>query len=215
VLSIFGKLDILVNGAAGNFLSPSELLSTNAFRNVIDIDLVGSFNMCKYAFEALKQSKGVIINISATLHRPAMFWQIHASAAKSGLEAASRSLALEWGEFGIRVNVLSPGPILNTEGWERLTGKQMGMGQSSIEESTINATPLRKLGTIQDIAVTALFLACDNANYISGVVLIVDGAMSLYKTPHVPREVISEIVNSREKKPKSGHCSNCFIFSLR
>lgn len=91
-----GSLDILVNGAAGNFLCPAEELSLNAFKTVIEIDLVGSFNMSRAAFPELKKTKGCIINITAMLHVPATPWQTHPSAAKAGVDSLTRSLAAEW-----------------------------------------------------------------------------------------------------------------------
>jgi peroxisomal 2,4-dienoyl-CoA reductase len=124
----FGGIDIVVNGAAGNFLAPAAGLSYNGFATVLGIDTLGTFNVCRAAFDAaLRDGGGVIINISATLHYGAKPMQIHASAAKAAVDSLTRSLALEWGQFGIRVTGIAPGPIADTEGMKRLApGEEIG-----------------------------------------------------------------------------------------
>ena len=116
----FGKIDIVVNGAAGNFLCKAEDLSPNGFGTVVDIDLKGTFNVCRATFEQLKQTHGQVLNISATLHYLGTPMQLHVSAAKAGVDALTRNLAVEWGRYGIRVNGIAPGPIEDTEGMKRL-----------------------------------------------------------------------------------------------
>jgi peroxisomal 2,4-dienoyl-CoA reductase len=116
----FGKIDIVVNGAAGNFLCAAEELSPNGFGTVVDIDLKGTFNVCRAAFAELKKNGGQILNISATLHYLGTPMQLHVSAAKAGVDALTRNLAVEWGRYGIRVNAIAPGPIGDTEGMKRL-----------------------------------------------------------------------------------------------
>src|SRR5438270_4225956 len=103
----FGKIDIVVNGAAGNFLCAAEELSPNGFGTVIDIDLKGTFNVCRAAFDQLKNHRGQILNISATLHYLGSPMQLHVSAAKAGVDALTRNLAVEWGRHGIRVNAIA------------------------------------------------------------------------------------------------------------
>mgnify|MGYP001772946668 CR=1 FL=1 len=164
----FGKIDIVVNGAAGNFLCKAEELSSNGFGTVVDIDTKGTFNVCRAAFEELKKSKGQILNISATLHYLATPMQIHVSAAKAGVDAITRNLSVEWGPYGIRVNGIAPGPIENTEGMRRLVPEP-------IKESLRKRIPLRRFGKISDIEYAALFLCSDAASYINGVTLVVDG----------------------------------------
>ena len=112
----YGKIDILVNCAAGNFLCLAEDLSANAFKTVIEIDTIGTFNMSKASFGALAESKGLVINITATLQYPMTWYQTHASAAKAAVDSLTRSLAVEWGDHSIRVVGIAPGPIANTEG---------------------------------------------------------------------------------------------------
>ncbi len=173
----FGKLDTLVNGAAGNFLAPAAALSPNGFKTVVDIDLNGTFNASRAAFEALKESgNGLILNISATLHYHGTPLQIHASAAKAGIDAVTRNLAVEWGRFGIRVCGVAPGPIAGTEGMKRLAPGELG-------EKARAAIPAGRFGEIDEIAAAAVFLRSPAAAYVSGHVLVVDGAHCVATPP--------------------------------
>ncbi len=173
----FGKLDTLVNGAAGNFLAPAAALSPNGFRTVVDIDLNGTFNASRAAFEALKESgDGLILNISATLHYHGTPLQIHASAAKAGVDAVTRNLAVEWGRFGIRVCGIAPGPIADTEGMKRLAPGELG-------EKARAAIPAGRFGTIDECAAAAVCLRSPAAAYVSGHVLVVDGGHCVATPP--------------------------------
>ena len=163
-----GKIDIVINGAAGNFLCKAEELSPNGFGTVVDIDLKGTFNVCRAAFAQLKEYRGQILNISATLHYLGTPMQLHVSAAKAGVDALTRNLAVEWGRFGIRVNAIAPGPIEDTEGMTRLVPEP-------IKERLKKAVPLGRFGKIADIEKAAVFLCSDAAGFISGAVLVVDG----------------------------------------
>ena len=100
----FGRVDILVNGAAGNFLSEAKSLTPKGFKTVMEIDALGCYNMCHYSYPAMAKNGGSIINISMTLHYGATWYQAHASAAKSAIDSLTRTLALEWGSDRIRVN---------------------------------------------------------------------------------------------------------------
>ena len=164
----FGKVDIVVNGAAGNFLCAPEELSPNGFGTVVDIDLKGTFNVCRSAFAQLKEHRGQILNISATLHYLGTPMQLHVSAAKAGVDALTRNLAVEWGRYGIRVNAIAPGPIGDTEGMKRLVPEP-------IKEKLRKKIPLGRFGLIEDIEQAALFLCSEAANYINGAVIVVDG----------------------------------------
>ena len=164
----FGKVDVVVNGAAGNFLCAAEELSPNGFGTVVDIDLKGTFNVCRAAFDELKKSRGQILNISATLHYLGTPLQLHVSAAKAGVDALTRNLAVEWGRYGIRVNAIAPGPIADTEGMKRLVPEP-------IREKLQKRIPLGRFGLIADIETAAVFLCSDAASYINGIVLVVDG----------------------------------------
>jgi peroxisomal 2,4-dienoyl-CoA reductase len=164
----FRKIDIVVNGAAGNFLCKPEDLSPNGFGTVVDIDLKGTFNVCRAAFEQLKTNRGQILNISATLHYLGTPMQLHVSAAKAGVDALTRNLAVEWGRYGIRVNAIAPGPIEDTEGMKRLVPEP-------IKQKLRERVPLGRFGLIKDIEQAAVFLCSEAANYINGAVLVVDG----------------------------------------
>jgi 2,4-dienoyl-CoA reductase [(3E)-enoyl-CoA-producing], peroxisomal len=173
----FGKLDTLVNGAAGNFLAPAAALSPNGFRTVIDIDLNGTFFASRAAFEPLQQSgTGFILNISATLHYHGTPLQIHASAAKAGVDAITRNLAVEWGRFGIRVCGIAPGPIGDTEGMRRLAPADIG-------DRARAAIPAGRFGTIDEIAAAAVYLRSGAAAYVTGHVLVVDGGHCVATPP--------------------------------
>ena len=164
----FGKIDIVVNGAAGNFLCAAEELSPNGFGTVVDIDLKGTFNVCRAAFAELKKNRGQILNISATLHYLGTPMQLHVSAAKAGVDALTRNLAVEWGRYGIRVNAIAPGPIGDTEGMKRLVPEP-------IKEKLRQRIPLGRFGEIADIERAAIFLCSEAAGYINGTVMVVDG----------------------------------------
>ena len=164
----FGKIDIVVNGAAGNFLCAAEELSPNGFGTVVDIDLKGTFNVSRAAFGELKKNSGQILNISATLHYLGTPMQLHVSAAKAGVDALTRNLAVEWGRYGIRVNAIAPGPIGDTEGMKRLVPEP-------VKEKLRKRIPLGRFGEIADIEKAAVFLCSDAASFINGAVLVVDG----------------------------------------
>lgn len=169
VLERFGSLDLVVNGAAGNFLCPASQLSYNGMRAVVEIDALGTWHVCRAAFDrGLRENGGSILNISATLHYAATPLQAHASTAKAAVDALTKSLAIEWGPMGIRVNALAPGPIDETEGMARLAPPDM-------KAKLANAVPLKRFGRIDDIANMALFLASDAASFVNGAIIVVDG----------------------------------------
>ena len=171
VVSELGRLDILINGAAGNFICLAENLSPNGFGTVVDIDLKGTFNASRAALPHLKARGGSVINISATLPYLGTMGQAHASAAKAGVDSLTRTLAVEWGPYGIRVNGIAPGPIEGTEGVRRLTNEKS-------REVALRLCPLRRLGTVDDIANASVYLASDAASYITGTSINVDGGRS-------------------------------------
>lgn len=178
-LSHYGKIDILINGAAGNFLCPIGGLSYKGFKAVMEIDAHGTFIVSKCVFEKAfsrlsASQQGVIINISATLHYSGTLFQCHAGAAKASVDAMTKHMAVEWGPRGVRVNGVAPGWIEDTEGFSRLA--KFGDGDGGDADSFI---PLSRLGTKKDIANATVFLALPEASYISGVTLVVDGAQSL------------------------------------
>jgi NAD(P)-dependent dehydrogenase (short-subunit alcohol dehydrogenase family) len=168
----FGDIDVLVSGAAGNFLAPALNLSSNGFRAVIDIDLIGTFHVLRAAFDFLRRPGASIINISAPQSVSPAPMQVHACAAKAGLDQVMRVLALEWGAHGIRVNSIMPGPIDGTTGFAKLVSPE----ERPRIESRI---PLRRVGQLEDVAHLALFLASTRASYITGALIPVDGGTSL------------------------------------
>ena len=168
----FGGVDIVVNGAAGNFLCAAEELSPNGFGTVVDIDLKGTFNVCRAAFAELKKRRGSILNISATLHYLGTPLQLHVSAAKAGVDALTQNLAVEWGRYGIRTNAIAPGPIEDTEGMKRLL-------PPALREKLQRRIPLGRFGRIRDIEQSAVFLCSDAAGFINGAIIVVDGGQWL------------------------------------
>ena len=167
-----GVIDVLVHGAAGNFLCPAEELSCNGFKVVIDIDLIGAFHSTKAAFSQLKQSRGSIIFISAPQAFVPQANQLHVGAAKAGVDNLMKNLAIEWGRFGIRSNSIIPGPIAGTEGMRRLSSPEN-------DAVLLQACPMGRYGSVDDIGQAAVFLASPLASYVTGAVLCVDGGNSL------------------------------------
>ncbi|WP_375383100.1 SDR family oxidoreductase [uncultured Sphingomonas sp.] len=169
----FGAIDVVISGAAGNFLAPAVALSANAFRTVIEIDLIGTFNVLRASFEHLRKPGASLISITAGQARRPLMFQAHASAAKAGINNLTETLAMEWGPAGVRVNAISPGPIGDTEGMARLAPS------AAVTAALKSRIPLRDYGTKRDIADAALFLASDHARYITGAILEVDGGSIL------------------------------------
>ncbi len=175
----WGLLEILVNGAAGNFPAPAVGISSNGFRAVVEIDLVGTFHGCRAGFEHLRQPGGVVVNVSAPqAYAPAPF-QSHVCAAKAGVDMLTRVLAMEWGGAGVRVNAITPGPISGTEGMQRLAGSPEDAARVA------GTVPLGRLGTVEDVAEAVLFLCSPAAAFITGAVLVCDGGWSLGGLGHM------------------------------
>jgi NAD(P)-dependent dehydrogenase (short-subunit alcohol dehydrogenase family) len=167
-----GEFDVLVSGAAGNFLATALGMSPNAFKAVIDIDLIGLFHVLKAAHPHLKKPGGSIVTISAPQAVHARALQSHVCAAKAGADMLMRVIALEWAADGLRINAILPGPIAGTEGMKRLAPTPQA-------EAAVNrAVPLGRMGGVEDIAATALFLASPQAAYITGAVIPVDGGLT-------------------------------------
>ncbi len=167
-----GAMDVLVCGAAGNFVVAADKLSANGFKTVVDIDLLGSFNASSAAFDQLKETKGTIIFISAGMAYMPHKFQVHVGAAKAGIDMMMKNLALEWGHHGIRANSIVPGPIEGTEGMKRLSTPEA-------KATLIDAVPMRRMGSVDDIGQTAAFLASPLASYITGCVVVCDGGSNL------------------------------------
>ncbi len=169
----FGVVDVLVSGAAGNFLAPAKDLSPNGFGVVVDIDLNGTFHVMRAAYPHLKRPGASVINITAPQGQKPVRLQVHACAAKAGVDQVTRVLAMEWGPEGIRVNAISPGPIGETEGVRRLV--------AASPEARVRAEariPLGRFGTLDEIGNLALFLASPYAAYMTGAIVPCDGGGS-------------------------------------
>ncbi|KAF4949994.1 hypothetical protein FSARC_13313 [Fusarium sarcochroum] len=173
-----GGIDYVIAGAAGNFLASIDGLSANAFKTVIDIDLIGSFNTIKatipHLLDSVAKTKskrslvagGRVIFISATFHYTGMPFQTHAACAKAGVDALSASVALEYGPRSITSNVISPGAIQGTEGADRLFSKTRRAGRE---------VPLGRHGLLKEVSDATVYLLSETGNYINGHVLVVDG----------------------------------------
>jgi NAD(P)-dependent dehydrogenase (short-subunit alcohol dehydrogenase family) len=169
----YGPIDILVCGAAGNFPAPVLGMSANGFKAVVDIDLLGTFNTCRAAYEHLRKPGASVIAISATHAFVPIASQAHVCAAKAGIDILCKTLAIEWGPAGVRVNVIAPGPVDDTEGMRRLAPT------AEARRAAIQSVPLGRFATKDDIAGLALFLCSDAAAYITGAVCVCDGGQSL------------------------------------
>lgn len=169
----FGDFDVLISGAAGNFPAMANAMSSNGFRSVVEIDLLGTFHVLHAAYPYLKKPGASVINISAPQAFLPMQAQSHVCSAKAGVDMITRCLALEWGEAGVRINSIVPGPIDGTEGMKRLAPTE------GLKAMVKKSVPMKRLGTPEDIGNTALFLASPLASYVSGTVIPVDGGWSL------------------------------------
>jgi peroxisomal 2,4-dienoyl-CoA reductase len=167
-----GGLDIVVNNAAGNFPAPMSKISPNGFKAVVDIDLLGTYNVSRAAFDArLEQHGGVIVNISAPFEQRGVIYQAHVAAAKSGVDSLTRTCAVEWGPYGIRVNAIAPGSMGGTEGVLRFAAAVPGASDRP-------TNPLGLQGHGSDVGYMALFLSSPAARFVTGQVIAVDGAGS-------------------------------------
>ena len=173
VIERFGRLDVVVNNAAGNFPAPITSISPNGFKSVVDIDLLGTYNVSKAAFDAwMGEHGGNIVNISAPFELRGVEMQAHVASAKAGVDSLTRTCAVEWGPHGVRVNAVAPGSIGNTEGVRRFAEAVRGGDDTP-------TNPVGIMGHGADIAYCVLFLCTASARFISGQVIAVDGASSV------------------------------------
>jgi NAD(P)-dependent dehydrogenase (short-subunit alcohol dehydrogenase family) len=172
-LKAFGKVDVLLNNAAGNFISPTERLSANAFDTVIDIVLKGSKN-CTLAFGKHwidnKQTSATILNIVTTYAWTGSAYVVPSATAKAGVLAMTRSLAVEWAKYGIRSNAIAPGPFPTKGAWDRLLP-----GDLSEKFDMAKKVPLKRVGDHQELANLAAYLVSDFSAYVNGDVITIDG----------------------------------------
>jgi peroxisomal 2,4-dienoyl-CoA reductase len=189
-----GRIDLLVNNAAGNFYAPSESLSANAWKSVIEIDLYGTFFCSQAVLPVMRaQGGGAIVNISMTLHYRGWPLMAHATAAKAGIDALTKTLALEWARDRVRVNAIAPGPI-PTEGVKKaFTPPPAADGAVDVfaQERAMDIyakkmIPLQRFGSPEDIANMVAFLASPAGAWITGAIMVVDGGEWLAK-PQLPK----------------------------
>lgn len=173
VLKTYGKVDVLLNNAAGNFISPTERLSANAFDTVIDIVLKGTKN-CTLAFGkhwiATKQTTSTVLNIVTTYAFTGSAYVVPSAAAKAGVLAMTRSLAVEWAKYGIRTNAIAPGPFPTKGAWDRLLP-----GDLAEKFDMSKKVPLKRVGNHQELANLAAYLVSDFSAYLNGEVIVIDG----------------------------------------
>ncbi|HEY0046445.1 MAG TPA: SDR family oxidoreductase [Flavobacterium sp.] len=169
----FGRVDVLLNNAAGNFISPTERLSANAFDTIIDIVLKGSKN-CTLAFGKhwidTKQRNSVILNIVTTYAWTGSAYVVPSATAKAGVLAMTRSLAVEWAKYGIRSNAIAPGPFPTKGAWDRLLP-----GDLKEKFDLAKKVPLQRVGDHQELANLAAYLVSDFSAYVNGEVITIDG----------------------------------------
>lgn len=194
VVAAWGHIDVLVAGQAGNFPAPALGMSSNGFKAVVDIDLIGTFNLLRHAHGFLKRPGACVINISAPQAIVPMEMQAHVCAAKAGVDMITRVLALEWGPDGIRVNSIAPGPIDDTEGMKRLAPS------AAMRDAVVNSVPLKRLGAKSDIANCAMFLASPLGAYINGAVIPVDGGQTLSGAGAWSRDIARMVKKQESQK---------------
>ncbi|NHZ85403.1 MAG: SDR family oxidoreductase [Planctomycetia bacterium] len=199
----FGGIDILVNNAAGNFISPTELLSPGGFKVIVDIVLNGTFNFTQaVGKEMIKAKTGTILNIVTTYAWTGSGYVVPSAAAKAGVLAITRSLAVEWAKYGIRHVAIAPGPFPTKGAWKRLAPPGLG-----IERKMKDRIPLKRFGEHIELANLAAYLISDGASYINGDVITIDGGEwlkgagefnELDKVPKLAWKAISKKVRSKK-----------------
>ena len=198
----FGKIDILLNNAAGNFISPTEDLSPNAFKTVVDIVLNGTFNCTQATGKVMREKDGgVILNIVTTYAWTGSGYVVPSASAKAGVLAMTRSLAVEWAKYGIRTVAIAPGPFPTKGAWSRLAPPGLG-----IQKKMKNRVPLKRVGEHIELANLATYLISDQAAYINGEVVTIDGgewlqgAGEMNELEKLPRAAWKLLQMKRKKK---------------
>ncbi len=180
----FGPLDVVIAGAAGNFVAPAVGLSSRGFQTVVDIDLIGTYNLFRTAFDVASKPGASFFAISAEQAINPHPFQAHVCAAKAGVDMLVKVLAMEWGPAGVRVNGIMPGPIDDTEGMARLAPTQEA--RLALEQRI----PLRRYGLKQEIADLATFLCSPSAAYVTGAIIECDGGAHLAGLADTTRDAL-------------------------
>ena len=201
-VSEFGTIDILLNNAAGNFISPTENLSSNAFRTIVDIVLNGTFHCTQAVGKVMRENKsGVILNIVTTYAWTGSGYVVPSACAKAGVLALTRSLAVEWAKYGIRTVAIAPGPFPTKGAWSRLAPPGLG-----IQKKMTNRIPLKRVGEHIELANLATYLISDQAAYINGEVVTIDGgewlkgAGEMNELEKIPKAAWKLLEMKRKKK---------------
>ena len=199
----FGKIDGLLNNAAGNFISPTEMLSPNAFKVVIDIVLMGTWNCTStIGKEMIKNKKGNVLSIVTTYAWTGSPYVVPSAAAKAGVLAMTRSLAVEWGKYNIRFNAIAPGPFPTKGAWSRLTPP----GFEDFEDGMKNKIPMKRFGERHELENLASYLMSDGSAYINGEVVTIDGgewlagAAEFSEMDKIPDSLWKAMAARRKKK---------------
>lgn len=199
----FGKIDGLLNNAAGNFISPTEMLSPNAFKVVIDIVLMGTWNCTStIGKEMIKNKKGNVLSIVTTYAWTGSPYVVPSAAAKAGVLAMTRSLAIEWGKYNIRFNAIAPGPFPTKGAWSRL----MPPGFEDFEDGMKNKIPMKRFGERHELENLASYLMSDGSAYINGEVVTIDGgewlagAAEFSEMDKIPDSLWKAMAARRKKK---------------
>ncbi len=203
-VSKFSKIDILLNNAAGNFISPTENLSSNAFKTVVDIVLNGTFHCTQAVGKVMRKNKeGVILNIVTTYASTGSGYVVPSACAKAGVLAMTRSLAVEWAKYGIRTIAIAPGPFPTKGAWSRLAPPGLG-----IEKKMKDRIPLKRVGEHIELANLATYLISDQAAYINGEVVTIDGgewlkgAGEMNELERIPKAAWKLLQMKRKRKKK-------------
>ena len=198
----FGGIDILLNNAAGNFISPTETLSSNAFKTIVDIVLNGTFHCTQAVGKVMRENKsGVILNIVTTYAWTGSGYVVPSACAKAGVLALTRSLAVEWAKYGIRTVAIAPGPFPTKGAWSRLAPPGLG-----IQKKMTNRIPLKRVGEHIELANLATYLISDQAAYINGEVVTIDGgewlkgAGEMNELEKIPKAAWKLLEMKRKKK---------------
>ena len=202
-LDKFGTIDCLLNNAAGNFISPTEMLSPNAFKVVIDIVLMGTWNCTStIGKEMIKNKKGNVLSIVTTYAWTGSPYVVPSAAAKAGVLAMTRSLAVEWGKHNIRFNAIAPGPFPTKGAWSRL----MPPGFEDFEDGMKNKIPMKRFGERHELENLASYLMSDGSAYINGEVVTIDGgewlagAAEFSQLTKIPDSMWKAMAERRKKK---------------